>query len=45
MTPAAQLEQTLHHEIPIAHVMGIRVIEYDGNQLCLGMPILAVHLR
>ncbi len=45
MTPAAQLEQTLHHEIPIAHAMGIRVIAYGGKQLRLGMPVLAAHLR
>jgi len=39
MTPAQELEQTLHREIPIAHEMGIGVAAYDGQQLCLAAPI------
>ncbi|HET7833127.1 MAG TPA: YiiD C-terminal domain-containing protein [Gallionella sp.] len=45
MTLAAQLKQILHHEIPIGHTMGIRVISYDGKQLRLGMPFLKAHPR
>ncbi len=39
MTPAQQLEQTLHREIPMAQAMGIRAESYDGNRLCLAAPL------
>jgi len=39
MTPAAELEQTLHHEIPITRTLGIRVADYDGELLRLAMPL------
>jgi thioesterase domain-containing protein len=39
MTPAQQLEQTLHKEIPIAREMGISVAAYDGKQLRLAAPL------
>ncbi len=38
-THAAQLEHTLHHEIPISREMGITVTAYDGKQLRLAAPL------
>ncbi len=39
MTPAAQLEQLLHEDIPISRAMGIRVAGYDGTRLQLAAPL------
>ena len=36
---AAQLEQTLHRDIPITLEMGIRIAAYDGNNLRLTAPL------
>lgn len=35
----AQLEQTLHRDIPLAHAMGITVAAYDGRRLRLAAPL------
>ncbi len=39
MTPAAQLEQLLHEDIPVSQAMGIRVAGYDGKNLQLAAPL------
>ncbi len=39
MSLAAQLEQTLHSEIPLSLAMGISVAGYDGNSLRLAAPL------
>lgn len=39
MTIAAQLERTLHSEIPLSQAMGIRVAGYDGRCLRLAAPL------
>ena len=36
---AAQLQQTLHSDIPLTREMGITVAAYDGRQLCLAAPL------
>ncbi len=39
MTVAAQLERTLHEQIPLARAMGVRVANYDGVTLQLAAPL------
>ncbi len=39
MTPAAQLERTLHEDIPLTRSMGLRVAGYDGATLQLAAPL------
>lgn len=39
MPAAAQLERTLHGEIPLSQAMGIRVAGYDGRCLRLAAPL------
>lgn len=39
MTAAAELERTLHEEIPLSRAMGIRVAAYDGSKLQLSAPL------
>lgn len=39
MPSAAQLERTLHGEIPLTQAMGIRVAGYDGRCLRLAAPL------
>lgn len=39
MSAAAELERTLHEEIPLSRAMGIRVSAYDGASLRLGAPL------
>lgn len=34
-----QLEEILHHEIPLSLAMGVRVYSYDGQALCLAAPL------
>ena len=39
MTLASTLERTLHDEIPLSKVMGIRVVNYNGTSLQLIAPL------
>ena len=39
MKLAQELQATLDHEIPITRHLGIRVVDYDGEQLALAAPI------
>lgn len=39
MNPAAELERTLHRDIPLSRAMGIRVAGYDGTSLQLAAPL------
>jgi thioesterase domain-containing protein len=36
---SAELQQTLHHEIPLSREMGISVVFYSGDQLVLAAPL------
>ncbi|MBI6682062.1 thioesterase domain-containing protein [Pseudomonas viridiflava] len=36
---AAQLEQVLHHDIPLTREMGIRVIDWQNHRLRLHLPL------
>ena len=39
MSPAEELERTLHRDIPLSQAMGIRVVGYDGACLQLAAPL------
>ena len=39
MTPAAELERTLHEEIPLSRAMGVRVAAYRDSSLQLAAPL------
>lgn len=39
MGTAAELERTLHEEIPLTRALGIRVVAYDGASLQLAAPL------
>jgi len=36
---AHELQEMLHHEIPLSQQMGLTVLHYDGNYLALGAPL------
>jgi thioesterase domain-containing protein len=36
---SAELQQTLHHEIPLSREMGISVVSYSGDQLIFAAPL------
>jgi thioesterase domain-containing protein len=40
-TALNHLEQTLHHEIPLSHAMGIQVVRLDAQGLALSAPLAA----
>jgi len=40
-TALMRLERTLHHEIPLTHAMGIRVVSFDEQGLMLSAPLAA----
>lgn len=39
MTPAQQLEATLHHDIPLTRAMGLRVLSWQDQALQLALPL------
>ena len=41
MSPAQQIQELLHGQIPITRAMGVEVEDYDGERLILSAPLEA----